>query len=1111
MRIGVVAAVEQSMFSSGTTNASLAVAELMRELGHDVRLVHMGPDAVQWWDDCRGLAENWRVNRLADFGEGRVEGVLDVVFEIGRLTLSAETRRTIAPSGRCIWVLRQPYLLGELEASIFPQVATPKRDLEGIAETWIWDAVAAAEQGAVQVLELLTRRPVRVVPYVWTPTPVATLAKEVNLPPWIASTVGELVKMQAASAAAGTGDQPLPPWSVHIAETNGTNASSAVLPLVILREAKRRGIPVSKFRVHNSGLVKQSKFFMENIVRHCTTGGGVTLSGEFVDRQICAGWACEPMSCVLSHLRFSFLRPMLLDLAWVGVPTVHNSVALRDVGYGLERLFYSDNHVGAACDAMMNMTTDLMTVKGVFAPDALPAIRERLLARWSPLSVVVQKGWQEALQRVVGVGAGAPAPVPAAAPVVAPAPAPAPATPTKRTLRLGFCDMWDQFNPSYNFFTLALADAGSRMTPPITITAGPVGVRGDVQTLGNVNVPFGSVVASNLDVRGTATFGSAVTMSNTLLVASNLSVGSGVSTVTTTATTLAVTSSVTFQDKYITYRPTDLLFSDTITVPGISTNFFTASNSVFTSNLTVTGTLTATGAPSLQLSSTAITNPAGSLTISSIAANSATFSNLISTVQLQASSLTASTLLLQGNIVAAGQGYLNIGAVVASTISTGVLAATTLLATNFATAGLAVDTLVVASTLTANNLATFSASNATIDNRGGTFITGTALVRDAYVTSSITNVTGIFSTPATTLRFTAPTVAFQAASISSLQASTINASTLNATQITIGAAPPTGAPNGPSFSPEFTYPSTNVTITGGPGDYLTPYFLSNVKPAGVGPGDPYTVDASFQLNFNGPQLPGYYASILGLTLFPAGESNSQISIRTYNDSNTLVSLYGLFGTNQTYATPPNTGGIPVPADPLPSSFIHITGTMYGNSAFSLQFQSRSNDNFVGIDSNNTITINNGVIRWPYYLNGTTIQNSLNDMSVRTLYYYGGLNFASDPALKEAIEPADLGRCYDIVHQIPLRRYRYNDAYVSTFHPRDVHRLGILATELEPYFPNSITYTQLEGFPSTVRLVDTQQLDMAHIGATKVLMQRVETLEADVAATLSSLRAAHEPQ
>jgi hypothetical protein len=273
--------------------------------------------------------------------------------------------------------------------------------------------------------------------------------------------------------------------------------------------------------------------------------------------------------------------------------------------------------------------------------------------------------------------------------------------------------------------------------------------------------------------------------------------------------------------------------------------------------------------------------------------------------------------------------------------------------------------------------------------------------------------------------------------------------------------------------------------------------MSNVKPAGINPGDPYTVEASFQLNFNGPELPGFFGFINGLSLFPNGESNSQIAIRTYNDSNTVTTLYGLFGTVQTYSTPPNTGGIPLPTAPLPSSFIHITGTMYGNSAFSFQFQARSNDNFVGIDSNNTILINNGVIRWPYYLNGTTIQNSLNDMSVRTLYYYGSLNFASDPALKTDIVPANLAQCASTVAALPLRRYRYNDLYVSTFKPSDVHRLGFIATELETQFPKSITYTYLDAMNSTFRTVDTQQVEMAHLGATQHLMQRVTDLAAQI--------------
>jgi hypothetical protein len=247
------------------------------------------------------------------------------------------------------------------------------------------------------------------------------------------------------------------------------------------------------------------------------------------------------------------------------------------------------------------------------------------------------------------------------------------------------------------------------------------------------------------------------------------------------------------------------------------------------------------------------------------------------------------------------------------------------------------------------------------------------------------------------------------------------------------------------------------------------------------------------LNMNGPTIPGYYATIMGFTLFPNGEANSLISIRTDNDATNITTLYGLYGPNQTYSTPPNTGGIPLPTGSNPASFLHVTGTMYGASAFSLQFQSRSNDNFSGIDSNASITINNGVIRWPYFLNGTTIQNSLNDMSVRNIFYYGGLNFASDPMLKEEIEAADLARCYATVEQLPLRRYKYIDTYLSTFKTKDAHRLGFLATELEKVFPKSVTYTEIPSLQSTFRVIDSQQIEMAHIGATQHLMARVNTL------------------
>lgn len=629
-------------------------------------------------------------------------------------------------------------------------------------------------------------------------------------------------------------------------------------------------------------------------------------------------------------------------------------------------------------------------------------------------------------------------------------------------------------------------------------TFGGFGARGDILSLGNIYALNGTVQTNNLELRGGATIFGPVTFSNTLAVASNVAVQTSVSSFQYTTSTLQLASQLAFQEKTITYRTADLLFSHPITAPAISTTNFTASNAITAGNLTVTGSITAESTATLTLSSAAITNPNGSLVISSILANTATFSNQISTQQLQASSLTVSSILLTGNLTASGtSGFLTINSVLTSTLSTGAITAGTLIANQFQSPDLTVSYLTLTSSLTANSLSSCSLSNVAIQNLNGSLTTGSIGAQFLTAASSMTIQSGLLTTPASVLRIQASNVAAAAASISTLTASTLTTSTITATRLTIGAPPTTGT-NGPTFQAEQTYPSTNVVISGGPGDYITPFTVSNVKPAGIGPGMPYTVDASFALNFNGPTLPGYYAYILGLNLFPNGEPNSVISVRTYNDSNTIVSLYGLYGTTQSYATPSGTGGIPVPSGTLPSSFLHVTGTLYGNTTFNLQFQSRFNDNFTSIDSNNVITVQNGVLRWPYFLNGTTIENSLNDMSVRNLYYYGSLNFASDPVLKEQIVPANLQRCTEILQALPLKRYRYTDAYLSTFQPRDVHRLGILATDLEQAFPKSITYTTLSPAFSTIRLVDTQQLEMAHLGATQALVSRVESLQSTFA-------------
>jgi hypothetical protein len=42
-------------------------------------------------------------------------------------------------------------------------------------------------------------------------------------------------------------------------------------------------------------------------------------------------------------------------------------------------------------------------------------------------------------------------------------------------------------------------------------------------------------------------------------------------------------------------------------------------------------------------------------------------------------------------------------------------------------------------------------------------------------------------------------------------------------------------------------------------------------------------------------------------------------------------------------------------------------------------------------------------------------------------------------------------------------------------------------------------------PSTVRTIDTQQVEMAHLGATKYLMQEVDSLQAQVQVLQSTLK------
>ena len=277
--------------------------------------------------------------------------------------------------------------------------------------------------------------------------------------------------------------------------------------------------------------------------------------------------------------------------------------------------------------------------------------------------------------------------------------------------------------------------------------------------------------------------------------------------------------------------------------------------------------------------------------------------------------------------------------------------------------------------------------------------------------------------------------------------------------------------------------------------FNTPTGLS-VDPVGnliVADGGNYRLRRTYTYGI--PQLPIYLNMNIRFTNYYATNGTATISVNgntvaTFNSASPS-STFLITDTN-IYDYPLQSSN-PVLGDHTP--WIEITET--GNTSY-LKLDGRvwinsypgedATVNYMNMDGG--VVMNSGLLRFPNSLNGISIQNEFNDASTRNLTYTGGLNNASDPALKEGIHAADTAICYTTINSIPLRRYRYNAEYQSTFRVQDRNRLGFLTTEVAPHFPKSISPLE------STNTLETGQIKYAHFGTTQKLMEEVSTLEAE---------------
>lgn len=578
-------------------------------------------------------------------------------------------------------------------------------------------------------------------------------------------------------------------------------------------------------------------------------------------------------------------------------------------------------------------------------------------------------------------------------------------------------------------------------------------------------------IQSTLAVVGQATFGSNV------FITSNLQVqGSITAATTTSASTIQINTAAGGYLQLGTGGPILSLqsgaasWNSPIYTPFLSTQQLLNSGYSHVNVLEVYSTISAPTLTQFLLGATNIQNPNGSLVINSINANTLTLSNSLTIPSIQSSNIRASTITIQGNLTLTSPiGYVSATTMYTSSVYTTTLSTGTLIADSFQTPLISVSTLAIGDTIQGGpTFNTFSIPSTTIVNSQGS-ITTRNLYTTLCSTSSITFQGGGTIRSPSTITIETPSLFISSmANMSSISTNFLEASTITTSRITIG-TPVTNT------LPEFQIGTTsNISVLGGPGNYLTPYILSNVRPTI----DAYTTYAQFTANYFG-QIPppglviGYTA-----TLFWGNNYDATLNIIGG------PILYGIFGSDQTI-----TGTIQ-------TSTFEISATLGGNSALSITFGFQNTPNFTSIDSNAVIEFNNGILHWNYALNGTTIQNSLNDISTRNLFYYGSLNFASDPRVKEGIEEANLEECFETISKIPLCKYKYIDEYCTKFNVPNTARLGFLATDVLPHFPKSVhvSDTIFPEFSTSLLTIETSQIEMAHIGATKYLLREVERLE-----------------
>jgi hypothetical protein len=432
MLIYVTGYVQFSVFSSGHHATTLHIALSLKELGHTVKILNILDNNLDWYEDCKGISTEIPVIQKREFTGIMPTGQkADLLIDTMGCLLPEERN---AFANKCALFIRNPPIFSEIENVIYP-APTLKRTYDNVHEIWTYDLFSKNDY---QMLSILGQCPVRVLPFVWSPRILETFTKESGIPPWFATLSGHDANIQ-----------------LKIAETNSTCKSSCTLPLVIAREFDKQNPGIlKKISVVNGKQLDERKFFKDNIYAHIDTAVKPELEG----RSRCVEWIMNPKSIVLSHTRFTPFRWMLFDCAWMGIPIIHNSILLKQLGEELQEFYYENNSVSDACAALKRCCE-----KGQDYWTEQRLMRTRYVIK-NGLTIMregCRQVWESAISEIMSTEKTCPVfSSPLTVPAIEPAGLKATVAVTpitgKVVYRMQFIGMWENFQSQYNFFTLLM-------------------------------------------------------------------------------------------------------------------------------------------------------------------------------------------------------------------------------------------------------------------------------------------------------------------------------------------------------------------------------------------------------------------------------------------------------------------------------------------------------------------------------------------------------------------------------------------------------------------------------------------------------------------------------